>query len=234
MSVACFDGHLDRAQDSGMMCIGERLQLRVLTVQSACVLGQVVCAQGEEINFFCQLIRAENSGGCLDHDTDLDVVGDLVAFLEEFLTALFQDFLTLADLSDGDDHREHDAQVAVRGSTQQGTQLCLEERLPGQADTDCTIAKSGVLFLIQVHVFDGLVSADITCTDDDKLGSQGFQNSLVSSELLFFAGLFLAVEVYELGTEQAYAFRVVLVNSAYISGAADVGVYMYVVAVDGL
>ena len=47
MSVACFDGHLDRAQYSGMVCIGERLQLRVLTVQSACVLGQVVCAQGE-------------------------------------------------------------------------------------------------------------------------------------------------------------------------------------------
>ena len=59
------------------------------------------------------------------------------------------------------------------------------------------------------------------------------QDALVSDELLLFCRLLFAVEVYEFGAEQAYAFSIVLVDGAQIGGTADVGINVYACAIEG-
>ena len=214
-----------------MMGVGEALQLGILAVDRAGVLGQVVGAQGEEVDFFCQLVSDKDGSGGLDHDTDLEIAY-LVAFLDQFLFALLHDGLGFDKFPFADDHGEHDAHVAVCGSAQQSAELFLEELGSGQADTQSTEAQCRVLFLVQIHVIDSLVRADIAGTDDDELGSQSLNNALVGCELLLFCGLFLAVEIYELGAEEADTFCIVLVYAAQVGGSADVGIYVHAAAVD--
>ena len=182
------------------MRVGESLQLRVLTVDRAGVLCKVVGSKGEEINFFSQIVCYQNGSRSLDHDTEL-ILANLVAFLDQFSLALLEESLSLYQLPLADDHREHDAHVAVCGCTKESSELFLEELFSGQADTDRSESECRVLFLVEVHVVDGLVSADIAGTDDDQLRSQGLNDALVSGELLLLCRLLFAVEVYELGTE---------------------------------
>jgi len=214
------------------MRVGESLQLRVLAVDRAGVLCKVVCAEGEEINFFCQIVSYKDRCRSLDHDAEL-ILADLVAFFDELSLALLEESLSFHEFPLGDDHGEHDAHVAECGSTQKGSELFLEEFLPGQADADRSEAQCRVLFLVEVHVVDGLVCADIAGTDDNQLRSQGLNDALVSGELLLFCRLLFAVEVYELGAEQAYAFSIVLVDGAQIGRTADVGINVYACAIEG-
>ena len=106
-------------------------------------------------------------------------IAHLDAFLLKLLTALFQSGLGLLQLPDGDDHREHDGEVAESGSTQQGAQLLLEELVSGKADTEGTDAEGRVVLVVQVHVVDGLVCADIAGTDDHGLRSKALDCELV-------------------------------------------------------
>ena len=178
--------------------------------------------------------KSHSCAGCggLDHDTDFDIA-HLDAFLLQFLAALFQGSLGLLQLPDGDDHREHDGKVAVSGSTQQGAQLLLEEVVSDKADTKGAEAEGRVVLVIQVHVVDGLVCADIAGTDDHGLRSKALDCELVGLELLFLGRLYLVVEVDELGTEQADAAGVVLLDCADVAGSADVRVDLDGMAVDG-
>ena len=215
-----------------MVCIGKALQMSVLAVDRAGVLGEVVGAQGEEVYFFRELIRDKDGGGCLDHDSDL-IISDLDAFVDQLLLALLEDSLGFDQLPLADDHGEHDAQVAVSGGAEQSAQLGLEEVLPGQADTDRAETEGGVLFLVQVHVVDRLVRTDVAGTDDDEPGGESFEDALIGHELLLLSGLFLTVEIDKFGAEQADAFRIVLIDTGNVFRAADVGINVDIAAVDG-
>ena len=73
------DGHLDGPEHSGVVRVEEGLQLCVLAVQSAGVLGQIVGADGEEVALLGQLVGDEDSGGRLDHGADLQLLVELLA-----------------------------------------------------------------------------------------------------------------------------------------------------------
>jgi hypothetical protein len=206
-----------------MVRVEERLQLCILAVQRTGVLGQVVGADGEEIALSSQLVRDQYSGGGLDHGAYLDVLAHLHALGGQFCAALFQNSLGILQLPQAGDHGEHDAHVAVGRSTQQSAQLGLEEVPAGQADADGAVAQSGVLLVIQLHVIDGLIGTDVTGTDDHLAGSQTLHHLLVGLELVVLGGEVLAVQVDELGAEQAYAAGIVLLHSTHIAHAADVG-----------
>ena len=229
MAVTGFNGHLDGAQHGGVMGVEEGLQLCVLAVQCTGVLGQVVGADGEEVALGGQLVRDEHGGGGLDHGAYFNVLPHLHALGGQLGTALFQNSLGVLQLPQAGDHGEHDAHVAVGGSTQQRAQLGLEEVLAGQADADGTVAQRGVILVIQLHVIHGLICADITGAHHHLAGCKAFQHLLVSLELVVFGGEVLAVQVDELGAEQTHAAGVVLLYSANIAHAADVGKH-----VDGL
>ena len=77
--------------------------------------------------------------------------------------------------------------------------------------------------MIQLHIIHGLIRADITGAHDHLAGCKAFHHLLVSLELVVLGGEVLAVQVDELGAEQAYAAGIVLLHSTHIAHAADVG-----------
>ena len=214
-----------------MVGIKEGLQLGVLAVQRAGVLGQVVGADGEEIALLGQIVRHQNRSGGLDHGAHLNLVAELLALGGQLCLALLQHGLGILQLPQTGDHGEHNAHVAVGRSAQQGPQLGLEEILAGQADADGAVAQRGVVLVVQLHVVHGLVRADITGAHDHLFGSQALQHLLVGLELVFLGGVIRAVQVDEFGAEQAHAARVVLLDRAHIAHAADVGKDLHGLAV---
>ena len=231
--MAGFDGHLDGAQHSGMVRVEERLQLCVLAVQSAGVLGQVVGADGEEVALLRQLVRDEDGGRRLDHGAHFHLLVELFALCTQLGAALVQHGLGVLQLPQAGDHGEHDAHVAVSGSPQQSPELGLEKVLPGQADADGTVAQGRVVLVVQLHVIHGLVRADVAGADDHLAGRKALQHLLIGLELVVLRREVLAVEVDELGAEQTHAAGVVLLHSTHVAHAADVGKHVDGLAVKG-
>ena len=186
VSVACIDRHLDRLQDCRMMCIEEFLKCLILAVDRACVLCKVIGSDGEEVYQFCKLVSNENSSRSLDHDTYGDIL--LVRYIVciQLSLCLIEHLKAGLDFPLGDDHREHDRDVAVCGCAKECAELCHEDLFTSQADTDRTEAQSRVLFLVQLEVIDLLVSADIKRTDDQLLACKKLSDLLVCLELLLF------------------------------------------------
>ena len=206
-----------------MVRIEEGLQLGVLAVQRAGVLGQVIGADGEEVALGGQIIGDEDGGGGFDHGADLDVVAELLALGGQLLLALFEDGLGVLQLAQTGDHGEHDAHVAVGRGPEQGPELGLEEVPAGQADADGAVTEGGVVLVVQLHIVHGLVGADVAGADDDLLRGKALKDLLVRLELVVLGGKVLAVEVDEFGAEQADAARVILLDRTHVAHAADVG-----------
>ena len=66
VAVSGLDRHADGFEDSRMMRIGEGFQFRVLAVDGAGVLRQIVGSDGEEVAGLSQLISAQDCRGRLD------------------------------------------------------------------------------------------------------------------------------------------------------------------------
>ena len=77
--------------------------------------------------------------------------------------------------------------------------------------------------MVQLHVIHGLVRADVTGADDHLAGRKALQHLLIGLELVVLRREVLAVEVHELGAEEADAAGVVLLHRPHIAHAADVG-----------
>ena len=129
--------HLQQTDHGQVVGIVEAAQIVVLTVASQGVLGQVVGAAGEEVNFLSQSVGNDSCCGSFDHDTDLNMVGVRNTLSIQFLLDGLDQFLGLADFPDAGDHGEHDAQLAVSRSAVQRSQLGTEECGTAQADTQC-------------------------------------------------------------------------------------------------
>ena len=105
VAVARVDGHLDGPEHSGVVRVEEGLQLCVLAVQSAGVLGQIVGADGEEVALLGQFVGDEDSGVLLEPDTVVSMnFWGFTPWLFEKLDAYFKDFLRA--LPDGELKKE--------------------------------------------------------------------------------------------------------------------------------
>ena len=207
-----------------MMRVVEAAQVIVLAVAGQRVLGQIVGADAEEIDLLRQTVAVDGGGGRLDHDADLDLLAVGDALLLQLALDFLAELLGLADLPDGGDHREHDAQLAEGGGAEEGAQLGLEDLGPGQADAQCAHAHGGVILLRQIKVADLLVSADVQRADDDLLAVHVGQDLLVGLKLLILGRIIARVQIEELGAEQTDAAAVIDLHGVDILGRADVAV----------
>ena len=87
--------------------------------------------------------------------------------------------------------------------------------------------------MVELHVVHGLVCADVAGADDHLAGCKALKHLLVCLELVVLRREILAVEVDELGAEEADAAGVVLLHSAHVAHAADVGKDVDGLAVEG-
>ena len=118
-----------------MMGIKEGIELRLLTVDSQGVLGQVVRTNTEEVDFVCQFFTHDGSRRRFNHDADFHILIVGNAFGIQFLADFIQDLFALLYFPDGNNHREHDSNLTECRGTQQGAKLCLEQIDATQADT---------------------------------------------------------------------------------------------------
>lgn len=102
-------------------------------------------------------------------------------------SALHSSKMALAsrEFTDRSDHREHDAELAVNGSTAERTQLGFEDVGAIEAQTDGTVAQERVHFFREFEVGQTLVAADIERADYDFLALHRFEYLFVYLELLF-------------------------------------------------
>ena len=131
------------------------------------------------------------------------------------------------------DHREHDAQMTVSGSTEQSTELCAEYLRTVEADTESTVTKSRVLLFGQFKVTDLLVRTGIKGSDDDFLVAHFREDLLVCLKLIVFCRIVVTVQVKELTSEQADTARIVGKHRVNILGASDVAVDPHGLSVKG-
>ncbi len=99
VAVSGVDRHLDLAQYCRMVGIRKRLKLCVDTVDCGGVLGEVVRAEREEIDFFGEFISAQHGSRCLDHDADLRIAHFNI-FILKLTPALGKNFLCLAHFAE--------------------------------------------------------------------------------------------------------------------------------------
>ena len=207
-----------------MMGVIESSQVGILPVAGQRILGQVVRAAGEEVHFLRQPVAHQHGRGRFDHDADLDVIAEGNAFLRQFLLHTLTHLLGFLHFPHARNHREHDAQLAERGSPEQRTQLRMEDLGPVQADAQRTVAHGRVLFLRQIEITDLLVCANVQRPDHDFLPSHIAQRLLIGLELVILRGIVVAIQVQEFTPEQADAAGVVCEHCRNIVRGADVAV----------
>ena len=196
--------------------------LFVDAVDRAGILDQVVCADREEIDFLRQNIRAYRRDRDLDHDAHLDVRVERDALSLEQVLGLLEHLLGVAELLDGGDHREHDAQVAILRGAQQRAQLGDEQVVLVETDADRAVAEERVLLLFQRERRHFLIAADVQRADDDRLARHGLASLLVGVELLLLARQVVTVHEQELGAEQADALAAQLHDAHRVVRLADI------------
>ena len=116
------------------------------TVDGEGVPGEVVGTDGEEVDFAGEHVGHEGGTGDFDHHADLHgfVEGDLG--FAEFLATTFEDGVGLTEFGEAGDHGVHEADPAVGGGAEDGSELGLEDIWKGEADPDGAPAEEGVLF----------------------------------------------------------------------------------------
>ena len=99
--------HTDHCKNCRMMRIKETIKLWILSVNSKCILRQIICSNAEEINLLCKLTAYHNSCWCLNHNTLLRLsIGNTL--LIKLCLYFFYDFLNLSYFPKACDHRIHD------------------------------------------------------------------------------------------------------------------------------
>ncbi len=214
-----------------MMGIEEGIELGLLTVDGQGVLRQVIRTDAEEVYFFSQFFTHDGSGRRFDHDADFHVLIIGNAFFIQFLTDFIEDFFAPLYFPDGNDHREHDGNLAISRSAQEGAELRLEEVDAGQADADSPHAHSRVFFRVELEVVDFLIGADIQGTDDDGFAAQSFGRLFIGFELLVFCRIIAAFEIEKFTAEEADAFGIVGQDLRQIARVADVGIEIDLLAI---
>ena len=160
----------------------------VHAVGSHCVLDQVVSTDREEVNFFGKLIRQHCCRWNFNHDTHLDIVRYSNSFSLQFRFFFFVNCFSFTEFCQESNHREHDTQLSMYRSTQEGADLCTEHSVTSfrDRDTQCTETKEWVHFMRHIEVRKLLISTDIHGTDNHWFSIHAFKYSLVCFVLLIF------------------------------------------------
>ena len=167
------------------MRVIERIQLCILAVDRQRVLCQIVCSNTEEINFFRKITADHDRRRRLDHNTEFHVILIRNSFILQFRFHLCDDLLDPVDLTDGNDHRKHDRNIAIDSCAVERAELRLEDLRPCQADTDRPVSERRVLFFVKPEIVYLLISADVQCSDNDFLPRHVLCNLLINRKLLF-------------------------------------------------
>ena len=136
MLMSTIDRMLDQTENRRIQRLIQVGYLLGHTVCSHRVLDQVIRSDGEEVCFFRDLIGENCSSRDLDHASDFDIIADLDALCNELFTFFVIDCLCFTEFIQRCNHREHDAELAECGGTEQSSQLYPEDILAHQAEAD--------------------------------------------------------------------------------------------------
>ena len=207
-----------------MMGIIDIIQLCILTVNSQCILGQIIGSDTEEINLFCKKITDHNSCRSLDHDTLLHVITERDPLFLKLCFYFCYNSLDLLHLSYRDDHRIHDGNISEHACAEKCSQLCLKYFRTVQTDTDRTISHCRVFLMRHIEIIDLLVRSDIQSTNDNFFAGHILSYGLVNLELLFLCRIVFFFQVYEFTSEKSDAFRIIGKYIRNITCTSDVGI----------
>ena len=153
----------------------------VVAGEGAGGLGEVVGAEGEEVNFLGDLVGGEGSAGHLDHRADEHLELD-AALLLDGGDGLLDDLLLGEELLDVADEGHHDFGAGagdVGGGLADGAHLHLGDLGVGDAEAAAAVAEHGVEL---VELFDQLL--DFLGGDAHDLGHFGLAFLIVRDELV--------------------------------------------------
>ena len=142
------------------MGIIKAVKLWILTVNRKCVLCQVICANGEEINLLCQKIRDHDCCRCLDHNSQFTVL-KWDSLCGQFCFHLRNDLFDTFHLFHRNDHREHNGDRSVIACTVNCTELRLENFRSVKADSDCTVSHCRIFFFLHMEIVHLLIGSNI-------------------------------------------------------------------------
>ena len=213
-----------------MVWIIELIQLLILTVNSQCILCQIVGTDTEEIYHFCKSVTDDRCCRSFNHNSLLrNLVLNLLCF--QLLFNLCHDLIDFLYFLSGSDHGIHNRQISIYCCSQKSTKLCLEDFRLLQADTDCTITHSRIIFISQIKVIYLLVCSDIQCTDDHLLACHHLYRLLIGLELFLLCREIISAQIQEFTSEKADSSCIIFHNIADISNTSDISINVDLMAI---
>ena len=167
-------------------------------------MGQIVCADREEINETGKLRTHNCRCWRFDHNTEF-IASAWLCLLEKLLPKFRKKSLYLKDLFYFRDHRDHDCKISVVAGAQQRPQLCAENIPAVQADPKRTIAKRRIVLLWQRKIRYFFIRANVHGANDDTFRRKPLQRIFVCFKLCLFIRIILMGQIEKLTTEKADA-----------------------------
>ncbi len=221
--MCIFNCRADHAQNGRVIGIIKTVKpFHALPVNSKRVLCQVICADGEEIDFTRQLVGNHYRRGCFHHNPKRNPSGIRNFFACKLLADFGADTLDFLHFPNTGNHWEHNGKVSKCRSTVKCTQLSLKDFRPRKADADSAHSKGRVLFRCKAKVACLLVGANIQGADDDRLPFHSLKHSLISCKLLVFRWKIFFSEIKEFAAEKANPAGIAVEDGREITGICDV------------
>ena len=197
-------------------------EVGIATIHGQRVLHQIVGADAEEVHVAHERIAGNGRSGCLDHDAERNVVTERYAPFGELLNGLADKLPRFTHFVDRDHQGQHDAQVAMHASPQQGPQLHLEQFTFVEAHADGTPSEKRIRF--RGKSADGqLVAAHVEGADDDRAPTEGLKHLPIGLVLLFFVGHGGAPDDEEFSAHEPHPVRTGVGPEFSLVGDVDVG-----------
>ena len=232
------DGHLDQAQHRRMQAIGLRRERRMATIDRQGVLGQVIGAHREEVDFRRDAGSSQRRRGDLDHHADLHVAHRRLAMFGrvggvQFGADTIDDGTRATQFGQVLDHREHQANRPRPGGRQQRPHLGLEHFRARQGEANAAQAEEGVVLTRQRPVRQRLVAADIQRACHQRPPLERIQRLTVLGGLGGEVRRLRVRHEHEFGTQQADTLGTALDGVAGMGGVAQIGDHLDMMAIQG-
>ena len=205
----------------------------VVAVHRQQVLGQVVAADGDEIDHPHQAIDLIHRRWHFHHDADSRRSNRYPVFPQLHLGTT-QQIQRLAQLADAADHWKQDRQIGIdRAGPQHRPQLRLEQVGLIQADADAAPAQKRIL-LTDGKIRQRLVATHIQGAQHHRMRFHDSQHSGVDGGLLFLAGETIAQKEMQLRAIQPHALHPTVASGGDIGEQAGIGMQFQAMLVQGL
>ena len=180
-------GDADQLKQAGVERVTDRSDGLVVAVGGHRVLGQVVSADGQEVDMTGERRCLERGRGHLDHHADLKIGRSLPAGPADCLIqkpSRREQFVECAD------HREHHTDRCVMCEPHHRQQLIGHQPGMGQRQPDAPDAEERVRLGGCRQELQRLVTADVEGAQRDRASVKRFGNLAVDGELLLDSGAF--------------------------------------------